>query len=426
MAISLFNKIRQALSKKDGGPYPYLQSQMFLLNTARYSPATYRTYALQGYMLNPIVYRCINLIATAVAGVPWRLYRKLPDDKEIQIEQHPVLSLLCHPNPKATQADFITNVLSYLQLSGNVYVQAVGPVVGPPRELYTLRPDRIEIQGTDYDNYCDGMFEPVYMYSCNNTKIPLDMSKIWHGKLWNPICDFYGLSPLSAASKSIDQLNAALDWNVSLLQNCANPSGVLTAEGNLNDEQVTRLKEQMAAKYQSPYNAGRPMVLDGGLKWDQMSLTPHEMEWNIGQQLATKNICIALGVDPVLLGDSANRTYATYRDAEKSFYTSTVLPNLDRLRDEFLNGWLLPRFDNTEDMFFEYDKDEIEILGEDRTVVWDRVLSGMKEGLITLNEARSAIDYAEFNDEADNLDVNEDIVEEVGKGVKKKRPRRSI
>ena len=50
----------------------------------------------------------------------------------------------------------------------------------------------------------------------------------------------------------------------------------------------------------------------------------------------------------------------------------------------------------------------------------------MKEGLITLNEARSAIDYAEFNDEADNLDVNEDIVEEVGKGVKKKRPRRSI
>lgn len=381
------------------GYYPYLESQLWGIAAAAYSPARYNAFAIEGYMSNPIVYRCINLIATSVAGIPWKLYRKDAEGNAIHIEKHPIITLLEQPNPITGQADFFTNIVSYLQMSGNTYVKAVGPNNGTPRELYTLRPDRFII--TDCNSACYDDINYGYEYTCGASTEWLSPKIVWHGKLWNPLCDFYGLSPLQAAWKNIAQLNASLNWNVALLQNSAMPSGVLTAEGNISDEQVFRLREQMAQRNQGPTNAGRPIVTDGGLSWEQTALSPTDMDWAAGQKISTKDICVALGVDPVLLGDADNRTYATFRDAERSFYTSTVLPNLDRLRDDFLNKWLLPKFPGTEQMYFEYDRDAIEVLGEDQTIVWDRSMRALKEGLITLNEARDSIGYTELGDSPD-------------------------
>lgn len=396
---SLFQKIKNVFSKKSvPGFSPYIQSQLWWLNSAVYSPAQYRTFAVEGYMSNPVVYRCINLIATAVAGIPWKLYKRVTLTKEIHIESSPVLDLLNRPNPLMGEADFWTNLITYLHISGNSYVKRVGPRYGPPKELYLLRPDRMTINENNFNEQCD--IFPVYTYECNNTKERIDPRFLWHGKMFNPLCDWYGMSPLQASGKSIDQLNLSLDWNVSLLQNSASPSGVLTSEGNLTDEQISRLKEQMAVKYQSSINAGRPMVLEGGLSWSQMSLNPKDMQWDLGVKNATKFIAMSLGVDTSLLGDASNSTYSNYQDAEKSFYTSTVLPQMDRLRDDFLNGWLLPLFPGTENMFFEYDRDEIEVLADDRNLVWDRALSGLEGGLISRAEARASIGYTE-DDEQD-------------------------
>lgn len=420
----MFKALKSIFLKKEvKQSYPYLQSQLCFLNAAQFSPLRYDIFSYEGYMSNPIVYRCINIIATAVAGIPWKLYRKLGDDKDVEIESSPILDLLYKPNPRVGQSDFFTDLISYLQISGNTYVKGVGPINGPPRELYTLRPDFFNIIDS-----CTGCYDEdtrVYQYTCSGVTESIPAKSIWHGKLWNPLCEIYGLSPLQAAWRSIIQLNEAMNWNISLLQNSASPSGVLTAEGNLTDEQVMRLKEQLATKYQSMRNAGRAMVLDGGLKWDQMSMSPRDMEFDIGQKMATKNICVALGVDPVLLGDSDNRTYATYRDAEKSFYISTVLPNLDRIRDDFLNSWLLSKFPGTENMYFDYDRDAIEVLSEDRTVLWDRAISGVKEGLITVNEARNSIGYSELvtssapSPERDSSDEdNEDTVNAKKKSIR--------
>jgi len=420
---SLFQKIKNKFNKKTyPGFSPYIQSQLWWLNSAVYSPAQYRTFAAEGYMTNPVVYRCINLIATAIAGIPWKLYRRVADNKDIHIENSPVLDLLNQPNPRMGQADFFTDLISYLQLSGNTYVRRVGPSNGAPKELYLLRPDRMTINEAEFNDPCYDDIYPVYMYECNNLKERIDPRWLWHGKLWNPLCDFYGMSPLQAAGKSIDQLNLSLDWNVALLQNSANPSGVLTSEGNLTDEQISRLKEQLAVKYQSSINAGRPMLLEGGLTWAQMSLNPKDMQWDLGVKNATKFISMALGVDTSLLGDSSISTYSNFKDAEKAFYTSTVLPNMDRLRDDFLNGWLLPLFPNMEDYYFEYDRDGIEVLGEDRTIVWDRSMAGFEAGLISLNEARDAIGYTEKDETSapDDVEVELDFEQDEVIDEKKK------
>jgi HK97 family phage portal protein len=362
----------------------------------------YDRYAWLGYMMNPIAYRAVNIIADAVAGIPWKLYRKMADNRDVEIETAPVLDLLKRPNPWLGEKDFFAQFVQYLQLSGNTYIRSAGPSTGPPKELYLLRPDRIEIMNGDCgiggicpDEY-DGL---IYEYTCGKAKERIDLRYFHHTRLWNPLCDLYGLSPLQPASSSIDQLNEALQWNVSLLKNSASPSGVLSSDGNLSDEQIDRLKEQMDVKYQGVWNSGRPMLLEGGLTFSQMGMSPKDMDWLEGTRQAMNNICITLGLDPSLIGSLAHRNHSTFRDAERSFYINTVIPLLEKIRDDFLNRWLLPRFNMGDNVYFEYSIEAIEVLSDSRTEVFNRMIDGVKAGIITVNEAREELGYSELQTE---------------------------
>jgi HK97 family phage portal protein len=165
----------------------------------------------------------------------------------------------------------------------------------------------------------------------------------------------------------------------------------------LSDSQISRLKEQLEQKYQGVWNSGRPMVLEGGLKFDRIGMTAVEADWLRGIECATKNICLALGVEPTLLGDSAHRTYNTFKDAEKSFYISTVIPLLEKIRDSFLNNWLLPRFNMGDGYYFQFDLEAIEVMTDVRNSLWERMISGVESQIITINEAREELGYSELN-----------------------------
>ena len=164
----MIKAIKNWLKKDWGGGYTLLLSQwsdLFFGNAN--SQWKYDLYAYAGYMSNPIVYRCVNLIADSVAGIPFKLYRKTSDNKDIEIEQAPILDLLQRPNPLMGQKDFYAQFVQYLQISGNVYLRGVGPTSSmTPRELYFLRPDRIEILNGDCGDICpDDYFGLIYEYT---------------------------------------------------------------------------------------------------------------------------------------------------------------------------------------------------------------------------------------------------------------------
>lgn len=406
----MLDKLKKLLTlnkteKKSWGAYSLLNSPwgVWGWDNAQVTGWEYDKYAWLGYMKNPIAYRAVNIIADAAAGIPWKLYRKMPDNRDVEIEQAPVLDLLKRPNPWMGEKDFFAQYVQYLQLSGNTFIRSAGPVSGMnPKELYFLRPERIEIKNGCGDVCPDEWDGLIYEYTCGRDKEIIDLRYFYHGKLWNPLCDLWGLSPLQPASSSIDQLNEALQWNVSLLKNSASPSGVLSSDGNLSDNQIDRLKEQMDQKYQGVWNSGRPMLLEGGLTFSPMGMSPKEMDWIKGIELATKNVCLTIGVDPTLMGDASSKTYATYKDAEKSLYISTVIPLLEKIRDDFLNRWLLPRFNMGDNVYFQFDIESIEVLSEARGDLWNRMIDGVKSGIITVNEAREELGYSELDQ--DNLD----------------------
>src|SRR5262249_14603430 len=96
--------------------------------------------------------------------------------------------------------------------------------------------------------------------------------------------------------------------------------------------------------YTGAANAGRPMVLEGGLDWRAMSYTPADMDFTGIRNAAAREIALAFGVPPMLLGIPGDNTYSNYREANLAFWRQTVLPLVARTAAS-LTRWLAPKFE---------------------------------------------------------------------------------
>jgi HK97 family phage portal protein len=262
-------------------------------------------------------------------------------------------------------------VYAYLQTAGNAYLQA-GMVEGEVRALFCLRPDRMKVvAGTD------GW--PVahdYAAGGRTVRLPQDtggpVSGVLHLALFHPMDDHYGMAPLEAAQTSLDIHNAAATWNKALLDNAARPSGALVysaAGQNLTPDQFDRLKEELEANFTGAANAGRPMLLEGGLDWKTIALSPRDMDFIEARNAAARDIALAFGVPPMLLGIPGDNTYSNLAEANRALWRQTLIPLVVRVADD-LSTWLAPGFDGATIV---PDFDGVEALAEDRTQLWARV-----------------------------------------------------
>jgi len=243
-----------------------------------WTPRDYASLAREGYAKNAIAYRCVRMISEAAASVPWLMY-----DEGRELDAHPLLKLLAGPNPMQGGAEFMEDWYGYLQISGNAYLEAVS-VAGDIKELYALRPDRMKVipgpnGWPESYEYTVGDRTVRFANQADETS-----SAILHMALFHPTNDYYGMSPLEVAAVAIDIHNAAGAWNKSLLDNSARPSGALVFKGSggsnsLTEEQFERLKAELENTYQGSGNAGRPLLLEGGLDWKSMGLSPKDMDF---------------------------------------------------------------------------------------------------------------------------------------------------
>jgi HK97 family phage portal protein len=359
--------------------------------TPRWMPQDYVSVAKQGYGSNPYVFAAVRQIAMAASGISWVAYTD--DTQKTRLDKHPILDLLKQPNPRQGHGAFWEAMVAYLMLDGNSFIERVGPDKGPPKELYVHRPDRMQI-------IVGNAVTPIagYMYVVGNQKIPFPEPFIHHLKLFNPLDDWRGMSPIQAAAMSITQSNAARTWNTALLQNGARPPGALVTEVNLEPDQHDRMVSMIQEEYAGVMNAGRPLLLEGGVQWQEMGLSPNDMHWIEGQKLSAREIAIVHNIAPELIGDSENKTYSNYGEARKALYQENVLPLSDTLRDN-LNGWLSPLYDDTP--YIGYDADDIEALQEDQDAVYGRNDKSFVAGWITINDARKA---AKLDEDKENGD----------------------
>jgi HK97 family phage portal protein len=350
-----------------------------------WTPRDYERLAREGYARNAVAYRCVRMIAESAASVPWTLF-----DGDVEIESHPVLDLLGRPNPLETGATLLEAFYGYLQTAGNAYLEAAS-AGGQVRELYALRPDRMKIVPS-----ASG-WPSAYEYSASGhiarfNREPDGFMPIMHMKLFHPLNDHYGMSPAEAAAIAIDIHNAGSAWGKALLDNSARPSGALVYRGerekpNLTDGQFARLKSELETQFQGAENSGRPLILEGGLEWQTLSLSPAEMDFSGVRYSAAREIALAFGVPPMLMGIPGDATYNNYREANLAFWRQSVLPLVARTAQS-LTHWLRPRFG--ESLRLTFDADEIEALSPEREAKWARVSNA---DFLTTDEKRAAVGY---------------------------------
>ena len=284
------------------------------------------------------------------------------------------------------QAAFLETLYGHLLMAGNAYVELVE--AGNAQELHLLRPDRVAVAA-------DAAGWPValeYRQGAASRRVTLGTDgRALHLRLFHPLDDHYGFPPLHAALMALDIHNATGRWNKALLDNSARPSGALVYApkdgGNLTDDQYERLKGELEEGYSGAARAGRPMLLEGGLDWKAMGLTPKDMDFIDAKNAASRDIALAFGVPPMILGIPGDNTYSNYQEANRAFYRMTVLPLVMRTATE-LSGWLSPRFGDG--LRLACDADQIEGLAAEREALWARVAGA---DFLSDDEKREAVGY---------------------------------
>ena len=352
----------------------------------------YADLANEGYLKNAVVYRCVNEISKGASAVPFIL--KFGDNI---VEQHPLIDLLNRPNPLQSYSEFFNSLYGYLLLSGNSYVLKVGPDNGPPNELHQLRPDRLTIKGGGnpipdrYEYTIGGKVQAIYQVDQDTGD-----SDLKHIKLWNPLDDYYGCSPLAAAAVEVDQHNMSSKHNVNLLSNGARPSGAVIFKPkddqgfpvNLTESQRQQLLTDLNNRFSGTNNAGRPLLLEGDFDWKEMGLSPKDMDFLNLKHLSATDIAMCFGVPSQLVGVPDAQTYANVAEARLALYEETIIPYLRKISSD-LNEWLVPMFGDN--LTLEFDIDAIPALSERRRRLYENVTSAVREGIMTRNEARERI-----------------------------------
>jgi len=335
------------------------------------------------YHENVIVHRCVNIISQAASHVPWIILKNTSRNQAIKLQDHPIYNLLKRPNNYQGGADFFSELVASKLLYGNCYVFGIGD--GNFNSLRLLHPSKV----TATKEY----FE--YRSSSKILRLKIDHKtnkcRILHIKNYNPTGEIYGVSALKAAEKSIDLHNHTTKWNCSLIKNGARPTGALILKGNdsyLTNEQFERLQEQLSSKYSGSSNSGRPLLLEGGLDWKDMSIHPKDMDFMESKNAAAREIALAFGLPPQLLGISGDNTYSNMQEARLALWEETIIPLLDKISDN-LSNWMSIWFG--EDLKIDFDRNSISALSEKRKNNLDKISNS---NFMTINEKRAMIDLA--------------------------------
>ena len=341
-------------------------------------PINYPVAIREAYLRNPVAQRAVRLVAEGIGGAPVKA-------------SHP--ELLALVGETSAGQSLLETLAAHLMLHGNAFVQVLRDADDVPVELFALRPERVTVIPDA------GGWPAAFAYKVGEKAMRIEAvddfgrPNLIHVKHFHPLDDHYGAGCLEAAEEAVAIHNAAARWNRSLLENAARPSGALVYDPGepgaaLSSDQFERIKGELAAAYSGMGNAGRPMLLEGGLKWQALALSPADMDFATLKAAAARDIALAFGVPPMLLGIPGDNTYANYREANRALWRLTLLPVAGKILGALAEG-LASSFAGAS---LTIDMDGVPALAEDRERLWAQVSAA---DFLTPEEKRALLGLGE-------------------------------
>lgn len=334
----------------------------------------------EGYEINPYVYNCVNLRATAISSLEPQVIGH--DEQELP-QSHPLVKLMQRPNKKESIAKFLQRIEYYMALDGNAYILPVTTKAKGITSLHLVPPDAITYMPSN------NIFSPVLSWEINtgSDHLSLPPEGIIHIHSLTGSDPVLGASPLQACGLSVAQQNEARRWNHAMLGNSGNPSMAVTTPADLTAEQFADAQNRLRSALAGAQNSGTILLLDNQKDVKTYGYNPVDMDWVAGLTVSAKEIAVAFLVPPEKVGDSANKTYSNMQEANREFATGFIKPEGNIIMSE-LSHALAPLFDDVREISFDYNS--IPGIKADETAL----ISAMNyTWFLSINEKREALGY---------------------------------
>jgi HK97 family phage portal protein len=344
---------------------------------------------LQAMSASGWLFATVDRIASALAALEWRLYRKLPNG-----EREEIPDMLMRPgnieaanaqmaqrlwrsvNPFYTRTEFIDTISNHFELTGEMWWVLVRNPAGIPLEIWPVRPDRMRPVPSP-DKFIVG-----YIYQVGQDQIPLEIEDVVYVRKPHPTAAYRGMGVVQSIIRDVESEQASAEWTRNFFNNSAQPGGIIEfPEASMDDAQFDRLVRRWREQHQGVQNAHRVGIIEGG-KWVDRKMSQRDMEFTEIRRLNRDIILGAWGMPGSLLGITENVNRANAEAADAMFSRWIVVPRANRIKGA-LNEQILPLFGDG----FEWDFDDP--VPANREIDHQVAMDGYNAGYLSMNEART-------------------------------------
>ena len=287
------------------------------------------------------VYSCVRILAEAVAGLPLHLYKYNASGGKEKALSHPLYFVLHdEPNPEMSSFVFRETLMTHLLLWGNAYAQIIRNGKGEVIALYPLMPNRMSVDrdssGALYYTYTKYSDEAPTMKGMTVTLRPSDVFHI-------PGLGFDGLvgySPIAMAKNAIGMAIACEEYGAKFFANGAAPGGVLEHPGTIKDPQ--KVRDSWNAAYQGSSNSHRVAVLEEGMKYQPIGISPEQAQFLETRKFQINEIARIFRVPPHMVGDLEKSSFSNIEQQSLEFVKYTLDPWVIRWEQAISRSLLRP------------------------------------------------------------------------------------
>lgn len=280
------------------------------------------------------VLACVTAVSSALAYVPALIYRREANGDRVEAYGHPLAKIARGgANPQMTWPDWLEHLVASALLTGNGLAEII-------------RAGNGQLSGFRWIPW--GMVTVVYLSSGRlaydvadgrgGTRRLLE-SEVLH--LRDRTDDgLVGRSRLSRAADTVAGVQASNAFAKSFLERGAQPSGVIRHPGAMTVEQKTGLREQFNSNYSGAGNAGKTLILDGGLEWQAAQISPEDAELLESRKFGVVEVCRLFQVPPPIVQAYENNTFTNASQAGLWFATFCLAPWARKIEAEFARSVL--------------------------------------------------------------------------------------
>lgn len=273
------------------------------------------------------VWACVRLLSESISTLPLKIYVRQPDGSRKAATDHPAYSILCRrPNSEMTPSRFMLMVVASICLRGNAFIEKKF-IANRLVSLVPLLPQNMVVK-----RLTTGALEYKYTENGNERVIPVKNIMHIRGFGLDGVC---GMMPMKTGRDVIGSAMAVEESAAKIFEQGLQSSGFLSAENALSDEQRERLRSYMAA-FTGSKNAGKIMVLEGGLKYQGVTMNPEDAQMLESRSFSIEEICRWFRVPPFMVGHTTKQSSwaSSLEGMNLQFLTHTLRPLLVNIEQE--------------------------------------------------------------------------------------------